>query len=37
MNYGGAEGLELGGGSNKVDPSVLAGWLRLAPRQYFQA
>jgi hypothetical protein len=25
MNYNGADGLDLGGGSKKVDPSVLAG------------
>jgi hypothetical protein len=27
MNYDGAEGLEFGGGSTKVDPSVAAGQL----------
>jgi protein-ribulosamine 3-kinase len=37
MNYNGAEGLEFGGGSNKIDPSVLAGMLRTPPRTKFKA
>jgi hypothetical protein len=27
MNYDGAEGLEVGGGNTKLDPSVVAGQL----------
>ncbi len=35
MNYGGAEGLELGGGSTKIDPSVLAGQLKYILKYIF--